>query len=446
MKTVLLIDDEAVGCRLLRRALEQSGWEVWEATDGEQGIALFRKHRPAAVVTDLLMANVNGFQVISTLRAESSSRHTRIIALSAKNFGADKERALQFGADVFMSKPVRPEDFVLLLEDLIGKDSAQLPHQNAQPRPAMQIRFWGVRGSVPAPGPSTVYYGGNTSCVEVRADGEIIVLDCGTGIRELGVALASEFNGQPLNITILITHTHWDHIQGFPFFMPAYDPKNKIRVLGYEGAKAGLAGILSQQMESPYFPIQLKKLPGNIVITELKKMRFGVGKVKVRAGFVNHPGICVGYRIESSSGSLAYLPDNEPFNRRDLPRAKGDTKQKTITGSTDFIKAEDQKIVDFIRGVDLLILDAQYDAEEYREHAGWGHGCVEDAVSLAIRAGVGQLYLFHHDPNHDDGTITRMLGEARKFVEKEGSTLKVEAAREGESCVWPLTPLRPKKG
>src|SRR6267378_1272201 len=182
MKTVLLIDDEAVGRRLLSSTLEQAGWEVWEATDGEQGISLFRKHRPAVVVTDLLMANVNGFHVISTLRAESSSRHTRLIALSAKSFAADKERALQSGADVFMSKPVRPAEFVLLLEDLIGGPEA-IQLQDAPARPAMQVRFWGVRGSVPAPGPATVYYGGNTSCVEVRIEGEIIILDCGTGIR-----------------------------------------------------------------------------------------------------------------------------------------------------------------------------------------------------------------------------------------------------------------------
>ena len=308
MKTVLLIDDETVGRKLLKRALEQAGWEVWEAADGEEGLSLFRKHRPAAVVTDLLMANVNGFQVISTLRTDSSSRHTRIIALSAKSFAADKQRAAEFGADVFVTKPVRPAEFVSLLENLIREADAPrrvTDHESAEA--AMQVRFWGVRGSVPAPGPGTVYYGGNTSCVEVRAEGEIIVLDSGTGIRQLGASLASEFNGQPLNITILITHTHWDHIQGFPFFKPAYNPKNKIRVLGYEGAKAGLAGILSHQMESPYFPIQLKKLPGNIVITELKKMQFGVGKVNVRAEFVNHPGICVGYRLESARGSLAYL-------------------------------------------------------------------------------------------------------------------------------------------
>jgi len=220
--------------------------------------------------------------VISALRSESSSAHTRIVAISGKSFASDKQRALELGADVFVEKPVNPAAFRSLLNELIAKQ--QTESNETQPSlqsSRMQMRFWGVRGSIPTPGPNTVYYGGNTSCVEVRAGGEIIILDSGTGIRELGLALASEFDGKPLNVTILITHTHWDHIQGFPFFRPAYDPKNQIRILGYEGARAGLAGILSNQMESPYFPVELKELPGNIVITELKEMEFNVGQVRV---------------------------------------------------------------------------------------------------------------------------------------------------------------------
>src|SRR5881396_4165249 len=124
-----------------------------------------------------------------------------------------------------------------------------------------RLKFWGVRGSIPTPGPSTVQYGGNTSCVEIRADGEIIILDAGSGIRRLGLALAQEFKDQSLNLTLLITHTHWDHIQGFPFFVPAYDPQNKLRILGYEGAKKGLYSTLTHQMESPYFPVSLQHVP-----------------------------------------------------------------------------------------------------------------------------------------------------------------------------------------
>src|SRR5262245_39686438 len=134
----------------------------------------------------------------------------------------------------------------------------------------LHLRFWGVRGSIPTPGPSTVHYGGNTSCVELRVDGQIIILDAGTGIRALGLALAEEFQDRPIDLTLLVSHTHWDHIQGFPFFPVAYDPKNTIRVLAFEGARKSLEATLSSQMESSYFPISMREMPGNITIEELK--------------------------------------------------------------------------------------------------------------------------------------------------------------------------------
>jgi phosphoribosyl 1,2-cyclic phosphodiesterase len=281
-----------------------------------------------------------------------------------------------------------------------------------------RVTFWGVRGSVPTPGPATVRYGGNTSCVEVRADGQIIILDAGTGIRPLGLELAREFNGEPMDLTLLITHTHWDHIQGFPFFLPAYQPKNTIRVLGYEGARKGLGSTLAGQMESPYFPIALQQMPGNVVIEELQSFNFQLGPIHATAATVNHPGIAVGYRLATSGGAIAYLPDNEPF--REDAGASGQEEADTQNG----------KLIDFIRDADMLIIDSQYDSEEYSHHVGWGHGCVEDVVRIAILANVKRLYLFHHDPDHDDRRIDTMLTQAR--AQAKGSRLEVFAATEGE--------------
>ena len=361
----------------------------------------------------------------------------KIIVTTGSVYATDRRSAIEVGADEYLVKPFKADDLIRILDFGQGRR----PVAASAPRPPVtaytslptdqppRLKFWGVRGSIPTPGPGTVWYGGNTSCVEVRADGEIIILDAGSGIRPLGLALAQEFNDQPITLTLLITHTHWDHIQGFPFFTPAYNPQNKLRVLGYEGAREGLYSTLTYQMESPYFPVSLQHVPGNIDVTELKELEFFVGRVRVEAVFVNHPGICVGYRLFTSAGSIAYVPDNEPFQRM-RSHARG---QKTLDRleALNFASDQDQKIIHFLQDADVLIIDSQYDDDEYQSHVGWGHGCVEDVVALALFAKVKQLFLFHHDPDHDDAQISRMVGWARRLVALQGETLTIDAAREG---------------
>ena len=285
------------------------------------------------------------------------------------------------------------------------------------------MKFWGVRGSIPTPGPATVYYGGNTSCVEIRADGELIVLDAGTGIRPLGLSLAEEFKTEPINLSVLLTHAHWDHIQGFPFFLPAYQAKNHLRVLGFEGARLGLASTLAGQMESPYFPIGLNEMPGNIHIEELQSFDFKIGSIHVQACATNHPGLAVGYRLTTSTGSIAYIPDNEPFT----PAQTGSSPQIS--------EARNLKFIEFVHDTDVLIIDSQYDCEEYNAHIGWGHGCLDEVVKIAMAARVKHLFLFHHDPSHDDAKVNTMLARARHLSTLAGSAMKINAAREGEEVL-----------
>ena len=292
-----------------------------------------------------------------------------------------------------------------------------------------RLKLWGVRGSIPVPGPGTVRYGGNTACVEIRADGELIILDAGSGIRELGLSLENEFGSRPINLSLLITHVHWDHIQGFPFFVPSYNDKNQIRIFGYNGADSGLQEILKGQMATPFFPVALYDLPGKIHFENLNSMDFKIGKVRIRARLMNHPGVCVGYRIFTSKGSVAYLPDHEPYDAFKLHSAKSHLLSPEQTQKRAH---EDRaELVKFLQGSDILILDSQYTDEEYQAHVGWGHGSLSTAISLALDAGVRKLVLFHHDPTHDDQTIDKMIQAARKLAAKSESYLEVEGAREG---------------
>jgi phosphoribosyl 1,2-cyclic phosphodiesterase/ActR/RegA family two-component response regulator len=434
MATVLLIDDNVEYRQGTGRLFLAKGWEVFEAGDGEHGIDLALRHRPTLIICDLLLPKLSGLRVCREIRDQLSS--PKVIVTASRHYNVGREAVLDAGADEYLIKPLRWKKLAAVIKrrphrrgKLPGRTSPALKFQP----PSTRLKFWGVRGGIPVPGSATIGYGGNTTCVELRSDSEIIILDAGSGIRELGLALEKEFGEAPIDLTLLLTHTHWDHIQGLPFFMPAYNPKNRIRVLGYEGARAGLGTILAAQMEVPFFPVSWSDLPGTIKVQELKKMEFSVGKVRVRAKFLNHPGVCVGYRLFTREGSIGFLPDNEPFEPLKLKLAARDGIAPAKARAEAVV--ERSRLVGFLRDLDVLIIDCQYTDEKYLEHIGWGHGALSRVVSLALEARVRKLFLFHHDPQNDDHNIDEMLEGARLLVAESGQTMEVEAAREGTE-VW----------
>src|ERR1700745_2420532 len=435
MPSVLIIEDDEDGRRAVSKLFAQADWKVFEAADGDAGVELALRNRPEVILCDLLLPKSNGFQVCRTIRQKLQP--TKIIVVSGRDYAVDRASALEAGADEFLLKPITWE---VLRESIDRLLIPQRPRATTSPEELgsvpPRIKLWGVRGSLPVPGPATIRYGGNTSCVEVRADGEIIVLDAGTGIRALGLALEKELGPETIKLTLLITHTHWDHIQGLPFFSPAYNSKNLIRILGYEGALAGLGAILAGQMETPFFPVSLHELPSHLAIEELKDMEFLIGTVKVQAKFANHPGICVGYRLFTSAGSIAYIPDNHPYEPLKLQlAARGGTDGKE---ARDFADTERAKMVEFLRDCEVAILDAQYTDEEYKKHIGWGHSSLSSMVELALDANVKRVLLFHHDPSHEDDMIDRIVEQARELVMKSGKAMVIEGAREGAEILLEL--------
>ena len=430
MPSALLIEDDEESRRATGKLLGARAWTVSEAVDGESGIKLALEHRPDVILCDLMMPKANGFQVCRTIRAQL--QRTKIVVISGRDYEVDRAGAMEAGADEYLLKPVTWEVLQSAIDRLLPSTpdkTADTPNGADSLDAPTRVKLWGVRGSIPVPGPSTVRYGGNTTCVEVRADGEIIVLDAGSGIRLLGLDLEKEFGERPIKLSLLITHTHWDHIQGLPFFLPAYNQKNQIHVLGYEGARAGLAAILAGQMETPFFPVSLRDLPSNLAIEELKEMEFSIGNVRVRSKFANHPGICAGYRLFTSGGSIAFFPDNEPYEM--LKIHFSDRDQTSVEDAKAYAESKRAKLIEFLRACDILILDSQYTDAEYQKHIGWGHGSLSGVVSLALEAEVRKLVLFHHDPAHDDRQIDQMLAAAQALVQETGQSMEVEAAREG---------------
>jgi phosphoribosyl 1,2-cyclic phosphodiesterase len=298
----------------------------------------------------------------------------------------------------------RPDDFIIrpvILEPCLCW--IPVAHQ-AEPRGfRLQLTFWGVRGSTPTPREDCLGFGGNTSCIEILSPEHRFVLDAGSGIRELGDQLACQSN---LRIDVLLTHFHWDHIQGLPFFAPLF--KEDAQVSFYtEKPLPAIKETLEGQMARPYFPVPFEAVAASREYHDLQGERIAAGEVRVHSFPLNHPQGACGYRIDSEGASIVHVSDHEHGNA-----------------------GIDRGIRDHASGADVLIYDAQYTPEEYGTKRGWGHSTYKEAVSVARDAGVKQLILFHHDPRHNDEFMLGLLQQAQQHFEntqlaQEGWTIRL---------------------
>jgi len=275
----------------------------------------------------------------------------------------------------------------------------------------MRIKFWGVRGSIAAPGPDTAEVGGNTSCVEVRCGATRLVLDAGTGVRKLGEALMAE---GPLDATLLLSHLHWDHIQGLPFFVPAYLPSTKLQIVGAANGVMSLRDALAHQMTAPVFPVRLDELGAQLTLREVRSGdALQIGEARIRVARLNHPGGVHAFRVEHEGRSVVYATDTEHY------------------------ACVDPALRALAEGADVLIYDSQYTPEEYRGDAGrsrvgWGHSTYVAGAELARAAGVGRYVLFHHDPQRTDAGVLDVERRARELfapsvAAREGMEIRLDA-------------------
>ena len=271
----------------------------------------------------------------------------------------------------------------------------------------MHIRFWGTRGSIPTPGPATVRYGGNTACVEVRdATGALLVLDAGTGLRELGVYLMSANGKRPLSVDILLSHLHWDHIQGLPFFRPAFVPNSKLRIVGPKQSRS-MKTLLGLGMDDPFFPVDLDDIPAKIEIGEMTNgSEERIGPYRVRSASIFHPQPALAYRIEADGRTVVYATDTE-----------------------DAFSGKPNPVIELAAGADTLIHDAQFLQSDFKPT--WGHSTIDAAIDVAAKAKVKRLVLYHHDPERSDDALDHIGRDAQRAGRERLAGLEVVVAREG---------------
>ena len=282
----------------------------------------------------------------------------------------------------------------------------------------LTLTFWGTRGSVPSPGASTAHFGGNTPCAELRTStNALLILDAGTGIRHLGRSLLERAQGKPIVADILLSHAHWDHIQGLPFFAPLFAPGHEFTIRGAPDAMTGIEHSLRAQMAAVVFPVSFDAYRAQVHFRALNEVERGDG-FALKTIALRHPGGATGYRITDGNAgapALVYISDNE------LGHAEG---YASAPGWRD-------ALVSFTREASVLVHDAMYTADEYERHRGWGHSRYEDVVDLALDAGVQRLVLYHHHPERSDSAVSEQLAACQARVRDKGARLEVLAAAEG---------------
>ena len=306
---------------------------------------------------------------------------------------------------------------------------------------AMTVRFWGTRGSIPTPGRLTEKFGGNTTCVEVRHEETIIVLDAGSGIREMSIDWLKEFGKSPVHATLFFTHYHWDHLQGFPFFTAAYMPDNTLEIYGSPPEGIRLENILGWQMQGAYFPVPLSAMRATLNFHPVQP-EFSIGGIRIKTFGLPHPGGCVGYRLETDHSTFVFATDSEFDQVAQNP--------EDLKNDFSAPRRYAPELIEFLSGAHLLAVDCQYDDQQYQSKVGWGHNSLSTVVDLARQVRPQMLALCHHDPQSSDETVMQLIAEARLRVKDFASSGQLSdvpitfGAREGQRLAvqTPLFPLR----
>ena len=401
----MLVDDSRSVVEMVSALLRQEGHEVEIRHSSLEALRDAESIAPDCILLDLMMPEMEGFELLRRLRDIPALVAVKIVILSSKSYDYDRRRARQLGADGYLIKPINAQTFIAELHRLLSKHSV--------------LSYWGVRGTLPVPGPGSVRYGGNTSCVTFEAEGEpMIIIDAGSGIKRLSDDIFAR--GAPrITGKLLLSHAHWDHINAFPFFGPLYVQGNEFEVLGPAHSDRTVREIVTAQMEDVYFPVTTREFGARVYYRDLREERFLVGNVQVDTMLLKHPGACLGYRLTLNDTKVCYITDNELYPE----------------GNPYHDPEFEARLVNFVREADVLITDTTYLDYEYPKKIGWGHSCVSEVVRIADRAAVKNLHLFHHDPDQDDNKIDEKLASAVQALAARNSKTVCAAPAEGSKII-----------
>jgi len=398
---VYIVEDNPVQADIAKALLEKSGHIVTVSRSSEEALQAIPGARPDCVVIDIMLPGIDGYELCRRLRARDDLAGTKLVMMSTKAFSFDRKRAVALGADAYFVKPLHPATFVPQLERVVSG--------------TLSMTFWGVRGTLPVCRPDSHRYGGNTLCVSLTfPDDRLVVFDAGTGIKALSDALMAARRSR-IEGTIFISHPHWDHINTLPFFAPFYIAGNHFQICGPSHGGITMQHLIAAQMDGVYFPITVREFAASLDYRDLGEGSFDVDGLQLKTLLLNHPGNCLGYRIQHADRSICYVTDNELY-----------------PPTSEFYSDEYvERLADFVRDTDHLITDCTYLDEEYPRKTMFGHSAVGRVADLAARARVKTLYLVHHDPDHTDATIDIKLGRCQEQLAAMGAATRTLAPADG---------------
>lgn len=400
---IYIVDDDPDVLIVVKALLEDFGAVVQTNSSSKQALVDILENKPDLAILDLMMPEMDGLDLCRLLRKETALDKMKIVIFSGKSYEQDQQRALSFGADGYLTKPLVPDDFVAKIQDIIEEK--------------VEVTYWGVRGTLPVPGEGSLRYGGNTMCTSIQFPKDnLFIFDAGSGIKKLSDHLMSK-KVAGLSAKIFISHPHWDHINALPFFVPLYIPGNEFEVFGASHGSVTMRELISAQMDGVYFPIRIKEFAARTYFRDLREEEFKINDILVKTMLLSHPGTCLGYRLEYKNKSVCYITDNELFPEN----------------TPEYNPNYWHKLTEFIRGTDVLITDTTYTDEEYLSKQKWGHSAVSQVTKLAHDAEVAYLHIIHHDPDQDDDAIDAKLKTAQELLKTWNSKTICVAPKERQS-------------
>jgi CheY-like chemotaxis protein len=395
-----IVDDDHIFIKVLTKYLTSDRHTVTSNTSSSDALQQIRQLKPDCVILDIMMPGIDGLELCQQIKSDTTLKDIAIIIVTGKTYETDRKRAFDLGADGYIVKPVDPNRISSQIERIVED--------------RIELIFWGVRGTLPVPGKETIRYGGNTSCVSLEFPrGSLFIFDAGTGIKALSDQLMSE-ERQHIEAKIFISHPHWDHINAFPFFTPLYVQGNEFDIFGPYHGDVSIRELIAGQMDGVYFPIKIKAFGATISFQDLKEEIFSIDGIRIQTLLLNHPGHCLGYRIDYKDRSVCYITDNELFPQT----------------SKYYNEAYIQKLKGFIQGTDALITDSTFNDDEYEDKMCWGHSQISEVIKLADSAKVGTVYILHHDPGQTDDSIDAKWEKANTLLEQLDSQTTCIAPKE----------------